>query len=252
MTAGRFDGKAALLTAAASGIGAATARRLAAEGAQVLVTDLDDAAGQVVVDKITADGGQARYRHCDVTNPVHWSETVAELHAWTGRVDVLHLNAGGNTVGSVDEITEETWTAQLRFGLDSAYFGLHATLPLLRESQGAVVMTSSIHAHVGFRGYPAYAAAKGAIEALVRQLAVDYGPDGVRVNAVAPGAVLTGMWTNTTDDHRHEVAERTPLRRIGVPADIAAVVAFLASDDAAFVTGQVLLADGGRSITSNE
>jgi NAD(P)-dependent dehydrogenase (short-subunit alcohol dehydrogenase family) len=248
----RFTAKTALLSAAASGIGAATARRLAAEGARVLVTDIDDEAGARVVEQIDADGGWARYLHCDVCSPTDWDHAVATLLSWCGRIDVLHLNAGRNVPAAVGELDPQRWALQLRLSLDSAYHGIRAGLPALRASRGAIVITSSIHARLGFRTFPAYAAAKGALEALVRQLAVEYGADGVRVNAVAPGAVDTALWADAPESYRAQTIGFTPLRRLGTPAEIAAAVAFLASDDASFITGQSLVVDGGRTISAHE
>ena len=247
----RFTGRTALLTAAASGIGAATARRLAAEGASVLVTDVDAEGARHVAEEIRSAGGPARHRSLDVTSPTEWAAAVAEAEAWTGQLDVLHLNAGRNLHGAVHELDDAAWHDQLRLCLDSVFYGVRATVPLLRAVRGTVVITSSVHAAVGFKGFPAYAAAKGGIDALVRQLAVEYGGQ-IRFNSVLPGAVVTALWAQVPEDYKAQTAARTPVGRLGRPEDIAAAVAFLASDDAAFVTGQNLLVDGGRSISSQE
>lgn len=247
----RFTGRTALLTAAASGIGAATAQRLAAEGAFVLVTDVDGDGAHRVAEEIRAKGGQARGRRLDVTSPGEWASAVAEATSWTGRVDVLHLNAGRNVRGAAHELDDGSWHDQLRLSLDPVFYGVRATVPLLRAANGSVVITSSVHAALGFSGYPAYAAAKGGIGALVRQLAVEYGGQ-VRFNAVLPGAVVTAPWAGVPAEGRAQVASRTPVGRLGTPEDIAAAVAFLASEDASYITGQNLLVDGGRSITSHE
>ncbi|MEV8566664.1 SDR family NAD(P)-dependent oxidoreductase [Streptomyces sp. NPDC051322] len=247
----RFAGRTALLTAAASGIGAATARRLAAEGASVLVTDVDAEGARRVAAEIRADGGDARDRELDVTVPGEWAATVEAAESWTGRLDVLHLNAGRNLPGAAHELDDACWHDQLRLSLDSVFYGVRAAVPRLSASRGAVVITSSVHAAIGFSGFPAYAAAKGGIGALVRQLAVEYG-GRIRFNAVQPGAVVTGLWAQSTPQYREQTIARTPAGRLGVPEDIAAAVAFLASDDASFVTGQNLLVDGGRSISAHE
>jgi NAD(P)-dependent dehydrogenase (short-subunit alcohol dehydrogenase family) len=250
-TPARFTGRTALLTAAASGIGAATARRLAAEGASVLVTDVDAEGAHRVAEEIRAEGGRARDRPLDVTSPSQWAVAVADAESWTGRLDVLHLNAGRNLPGAAHELDDALWHDQLRLCLDSVFYGVRAAVPLLRTARGAVVITSSVHAAVGFKGFPAYAAAKGGIGALVRQLAVEYGGQ-IRFNAVLPGAVTTALWAETPPEHKAQTIARTPVGRLGVPEDIAAAVAFLASEDAAFVTGQNLLVDGGRSISSHD
>ena len=247
----RFTGRTALLTAAASGIGAATARRLAAEGASVLVTDVDVEGAHRVAEEIRAEGRQARDLPLDVTSPAQWAAAVAEAESWTGRLDVLHLNAGRNLPGAAHELDDAGWHDQLRLSLDSVFYGVRAAVPLLRTARGAVVITSSVHAAVGFKGFPAYAAAKGGIDALVRQLAVEYGGQ-IRFNAVLPGAVVTALWAQTPSEYKVQTIGRTPVGRLGVPEDIAASVAFLASEDASFITGQNLLVDGGRSISSQE
>lgn len=247
----RFTGRTALLTAAGSGIGEATAHRLAMEGASVVVTDVDAAAADRVAEEVRAKGGQAHSRRLDVTSPDDWTAAVTETAERTGRIDVLHLNAGRNLPGAVHELDDASWHGQLRLSLDSVFYGVRATVPLLRAARGAVVITSSIHAAVGFRGNPAYAAAKGGIGSLVRQLAVEYGGE-IRFNAILPGAVVTALWADSPDDYKALTAARTPVGRLGTPEDIAASVAFFASDDAAFITGQNLLVDGGRSINSHE
>jgi NAD(P)-dependent dehydrogenase (short-subunit alcohol dehydrogenase family) len=249
--ASRFTGRTALLTAAASGIGEATAHRLAEEGASVLVTDMDAEGAHRVAEEIRAKGGRARDRRLDVTSPDEWAEAVAEVESWTQRLDVLHLNAGRNLPGAAHELDDASWHDQLRLSLDSVFYGVRATVPLLRTARGAVVITSSVHAALGFSGYPAYAAAKGGISALVRQLAVEYGGQ-IRFNAVLPGAVVTAPWAVVPAEGRARIISRTPAGRLGAPDDIAAAVAFLASEDASFITGQNLLVDGGRSIASHE
>ncbi|MFG2026496.1 SDR family NAD(P)-dependent oxidoreductase [Streptomyces sp. NPDC048825] len=247
----RFTGCTALLTAAASGIGEATAHRLAAEGASVLVTDVDAEGARRVAEEIGAQGGRARHRALDVTSVDAWTEAVEAVTSWTGHLDVLHLNAGQNLPGAAHELDDAAWHDQLRLCLDSVFYGVRAAVPLLSTARGAVVITSSIHAVIGFKGFPAYAAAKGGINALVRQLAVEYAGQ-IRFNAVLPGAVATALWAETPPEYKAQTIARTPVGRLGTPEDIAAAVAFLASEDASFVTGQNLLVDGGRSISSQE
>ncbi|MFC8520261.1 SDR family NAD(P)-dependent oxidoreductase [Streptomyces sp. NPDC057257] len=247
----RFAGRTALLTAAASGIGAATAHRLAAEGATVLVTDVDGEGAHRVAEEIRGHGGRARGRRLDVTSPGEWDEAVEEAVSWTGRLDVLHLNAGHNLPAPVHDLDDATWHDQLRLCLDSVFYGVRAALPRLREAGGSVVVTSSVHAVLGFRDFPAYAAAKAGIGGLVRQLAVEYGGQ-VRFNAVLPGSVFTPPWADAPPDYLANAASRAPAGRLGTPQDVAAAVAYLASDDAAFVTGQSLAVDGGRSISAQD
>ncbi|MGN9842225.1 SDR family NAD(P)-dependent oxidoreductase [Nonomuraea sp. H19] len=247
----RFEGRTALLTAAASGIGEATAHRLAGEAAAVLVTDVNAEGARRVAEDIRAKGGDARHRRLDATSPEEWAAAVDEVRTWTGRLDVLHLNAGRNVPGAAHVLDDVSWRDQLRLSLDSVFYGVRAAVPLLRTARGAVVVTSSVHAVIGFTGYPAYAAAKGGISALIRQLAAEYAGE-IRFNAVLPGAVDTAAWAQVSPEERVRAMSRIPVGRLGVAGDIAAAVAYLGSDDASFVTGQNLVVDGGRSISAHE
>lgn len=246
----RFAGRVAVVTAAGSGIGAATARRLAAEGATVVVTDVDDERGAAVVKEIDAAGAQASFVHLDVSAAQDWAALHAHVIELAGRLDVFHSNAARVVVKPADELTEDEWDAQLRVTLGGAWLGVRTFAAELRRSRGTIVITSSVHALVGLPGHPAYAAAKGALTALTRQLAVDYGPE-VRVNAVLPGPILTGMWDRIGEDDRAASAAATVAKRLGRPEEVAAVVAFLASDDASYMTGASVVVDGGWSIVKD-
>lgn len=246
-TWGRFEGRVALVTGAAGGIGAATARRLAAEGAAVIAVDIADEAGEALARSITREGGRAEYRHGDVTSAAMWGELADHVRDRHGRLDVLHSNAYAVVVKPAHELAEEEWDGQLAVTLKASWLAVRALVGDLAASGGSLVLTSSVHALVGLPGHPAYAAAKGALCALGRQLAVEYGPR-VRVNTVLPGPILTPAWDRVDAAARADSIAGTVAERFGTPEEVAAAVAFLASADASYITGATLVVDGGWSV----
>lgn len=243
----RFSGRTVLVTGGGAGIGAATAHRLAAEGAGVIILDSDEEGGRRTAREITASGARAAFVLGDVTDEPAWSRAVRTAHEGFGPVDGLVSNAGLAVPGTAGELSLSDWQAQLGVNLTGAFLGLRACLEDLRARAGAVVLTSSVQALVGLRERPAYAAAKAGLTGLGRQLAVDYGPR-VRVNSVLPGPIVTGAWEGTAEEDARRTAEQTVAGRFGHSGEVAAAIAFLLSDDASYVTGTSLVVDGGWSV----
>lgn len=245
----RLAGRVAVVTGAASGIGAASARRLAQEGAIVAVVDRDGPQAHDVARQIVDAGGEAVALEADVAERTDWERVGAEVRRQLGRVVILHSNAAWYAVGPADVLPVSDWQRTLDVCLTATYLAVGVLSDDLRSERGAIVVTSSVHALVGQPGHAAYAAAKGGQVALVRQLAVEFGPD-VRVNAVLPGPILTPLWDRmgVAASDRDAVVDATPLGRMGTPEEVASVVAFLASPDAAYVTGAAIVVDGGWSI----
>ncbi|MFJ8980492.1 SDR family NAD(P)-dependent oxidoreductase [Streptomyces sp. NPDC102282] len=246
----RFEGRCVLVTGAASGIGAATARRLASEGADVLLADIDAPAGRQVAEGIRDAGGRALFQHCDVSQESSWETVVHAAREAFGPVHSLVSNAYTVRIGAADEIDAAEWNRQLAVSLTGSYLGFRACLDDLRATGGSAVLVSSVHALVGLPGRPAYAAAKAGLTGLARQLAVEYGGQ-VRVNSVLPGPVLTQAWEDIDEADRRATAEETAAKRLGRPEEIASTIGFLLSDDASFVTGASLVVDGGWSVMKN-
>lgn len=238
--------RVAVVTGAASGIGAATAERLAMDGFDLVLVDVNRLRGEPLADRIDGLGAATRFIEGDVSLRDTWRE-VHSVCEEVGRLDLLCLNAAVLTHASVVDLPLEDWDRQIGVNLTQSFLAARLLMPLLRVTKGSMVCISSVHARFGLKGHPAYAASKGGVEALVRQLAVEYGPD-VRVNAVAPGAILTPPWNDASPSELETAASRVCLQRIGAPAEVASIVSFLGSADASYVSGATIVVDGGWSV----
>ena len=242
----RFEGQTVLVTGGAKGIGAATAERLASEGAHVVVADFDEAAATETAERI---GGRAV--RCDVTSRDDVEAAVAAA-AETGRLDVLVTCAGIIRDNLLHKLTDDDWEAVIATHLRGSFLAAQAAQArMVEQKSGAMVLVSSTSA-LGNRGQANYSAAKAGIQGLTKTLAIELGRFGVRANCVAPGFIVSAMTEQTAErlgvsfeDFQTAVAAQTPLARVGQPEDVAGVIAFLCSDDAAYVSGQVIYVRGG-------
>jgi len=249
-----LNGKVCLVTGGGDGIGAATCMRLAEEGAKVAVTDIRDEDGQKVAQEIQANGGDARFWHLDVTDESAVRSVFADVKDYWGRFDVLVNNAG---IAGVDkpthEVAAEEWDKVMAVNVDGVFFCTKHAIPLMREAgAGSIINLSSIYGIVGAPDIPPYHASKGAVREMTKTDAVMYAKEKIRVNSVHPGFIWTPLVEDLAkrsgqgvEDFRAALDKRHPIGHVGKPQDIAAGIAYLASDDAGFVTGAELVIDGG-------
>ncbi len=247
MTMRRLDGKVALVTGAARGMGAAHARRLAAEGAKVLVTDVADDDGMAVAKELGASG---HYAHLDVRDEGQWQSAVdAALQAF-GRLDILVNNSGVQRAASIADTTPEAFRFILDINLYGTFLGLRAAAPVIAASGGgAIVNIASIAGLVGTAGGSAYTASKHAVIGLTKVAAMELAASGIRVNAICPGPVLTplmdGLNAEVGFDASALIASKLPMQRCALPEEISNMVIFLASEESSYCTGAAFVADGG-------
>lgn len=245
-----LSGKTALVTGASRGIGRATAFALAKLGAQVIVHyGRAEPEAQEVVNQIRASSGRAEMIAADLSQPRGPHDLAARVRTIVGdRLDILVANAGVSKAATIEDTTLEDFDALFAVNVRAPYFLLQQLLPSLQQGS-SVVFTSSLAAHAAVGTLSAYAATKGAIDTLVKHLALVLGPKGIRVNAVAPGVVATDMWSFTkTDAGRESTLGMQALKRIAQPDDIADAIALLASDSARWISGDTLRVDGGSKL----
>ena len=258
----RFEGQVAIITGGALGIGGATARKLASEGAKVFIADIDDTAAAANVGRIEQAGGTASASHVDVSLSEDIARMVTEAVDLYGRLDILVQNAFGVVAGesrihgSAVTVDEDDWDYGFDVLLKALYLGAKYAIPHMRAAGGGnIINLASVHSFLQEPGMMVYEAAKAGVVGLTRQMATEFGPDGIRVNAIAPGHIvsegLAKMWEENPDGLAF-YAEQYPVRRTGIPDDIANGIAFLCSDDASFITGHTLAIDGGLTVQLQE
>lgn len=249
---GRVAGKVALITGAASGLGAESARRLAREGAAVALTDMATEAGERLAEEIAATGAKAMFITQDVTDEAAWGVVVAAVVEKFGRIDILVNSAGVAGGEALLETTFESWRRVLSVNLDGTFLGMKAVAPIMVQGGGgSIINLSSILGKVGMPGATAYCASKGGVVLLTKATALELAPLGVRVNSVHPGFIETPMVVNALheaengNEMRDMIISRHAMGRLGVPREIADGIVFLASDESSFMTGSELMIDGG-------
>lgn len=248
----RFKGKTVIVTGSASGIGRGVALRFSQEGANVVMCDIDEKKLAAVAGELPSDRTLAQ--RCDVTRLDEVQALVKAAVSRFGALDVMVNNAGIAAEGSALDVTVEDWTQTIATDLSGVFHGCRAALPELLKTQGCIVNTASVSGLGADWGMCAYNSAKGGVVNLTRSLALDFGKQGVRANSVCPSLTRTGMTEDMVADKAlvDKFMERMPVGRVAEPADIAAVVAFLASDDARFVNGANIPVDGGLMASNGQ
>jgi 3-oxoacyl-[acyl-carrier protein] reductase len=241
----RFEGRVALVTGGGGGIGSATATRLAEEGAAVAVTDVNVAAAQTEVARLEQIGARARAYAHDVTKRESWEEVAAAVAADLGGLDVLVNNAGITRDRSLLKMSDDEWDSVIAVHLRGMWLGCQHAVPLMRARGGGAIVNLSSEVRYGQFGQANYAAAKAGVVGLTRTVAIEHARHGIRCNAVAPGGIQTAMLEAVPEEVRTRWVQRVPAGRFGEPREVASAIAFLASADASYITGQVLGIDGG-------
>ena len=244
--AGRLDGKVALISGAARGMGECEARLFAREGAKVVLGDVLEEQGRKVAAEINQQGGAAMFVRLDVTTEGDWQQAAATAEQTYGKLDVLVNNAGIVRMSPLDETTLEAWNEVINVNQTGVFLGMKHAVPAMRRAGGgSIINISSVAGLVGLPNIPAYQASKGAVRLLTKNAAVQYAKDKIRANSIHPGRIETPMTANLTPERRQLVLSMTPLGRDGKPEEVAYGVLYLASDESSFVTGSELVIDGG-------
>lgn len=243
---GRLDGKVALVSGAARGMGECEARLFVREGAKVVLGDVLDEIGQQVAADLTRQGEAATYVHLDVTVESQWQQAVATAESLYGKLDILVNNAGIVRMAPLDETSLDAWNEVITINQTGVFLGMKHAIPAMRRAGGgSIINISSVAGLVGLPNIPAYQASKGAVRLLTKNAAVQYAKDKIRVNSIHPGRIETPMTANLTPERRAMVLDLTPLGRDGKPEEVAYGVLYLACDESSFVTGAELVIDGG-------
>ena len=244
--AGRLDGKVVLVSGGASGIGAAHVRVFAAEGAKVMLADVQEDKGVEVADSVNNDGGVAVFVRLDVTRADDWQNAVNAAISRFGKLTTLINNAGVYWPGGVEEETPEKWNKMVSINQTGVWLGMKTVVPALRDSgNGAIVNISSLYGLIGSPGSISYHATKGAVRIMTKAAALEYVRQGIRVNSIHPGQIDTPILAGLTPDQNAQIQEATPMGRLGRPEEIAFGSLYLCSDEASYTTGIELVIDGG-------
>jgi NAD(P)-dependent dehydrogenase (short-subunit alcohol dehydrogenase family) len=247
----RLDGKVAVITGAASGMGAATARLFASEGARVLVTDMDDEKGRNIAEEL---GDQGDFFHVDVSREEDIASAIDHTASTWGRLDVMFNNAGfGGARGPIESISEDDFDLTVDVLLKGVFLGMKHAAPVMKEQgSGSIISTASVAGLQAGESPHLYTATKAAVIHLTKSVALELGQEGIRVNAICPGVVATPLAHGPLDEERREkfrdrFGRHQPIGRVGEPEDIAQAALFLASDDSTFITGTAMVVDGGAN-----
>ena len=246
----RLENKVALISGGARGMGAVEAKLFAKEGAKVIIGDMLEDEGRKVEAEINEAGGECVFVPLDVTSEDDWKRAVNEAVTRYGKLDILVNNAGIYRAHKVEETTVDEWDQVMDINAKGVFLGTKHAIPAMREAGGgSIVNISSVAGLVGSRETTAYTASKGAVRLLTKSTAIQYASDGIRANSVHPGTIETPMTEGilAEEGKRADRMNRTPLKRLGRPEDVAYGVLFLASDEASFMTGSELVIDGGRT-----